>query len=304
MRVYFHNLAIESHRSLKRVAQLVLALDAEGVVMTNRLDTSCDWAFCGAYEHFASFREAVNRENAYRRERGKPTIPVAHYNWDLYPWKLDDEIDGASWRAYVQELKVADLILVPSLSVVRRTEEYCGRESVVVYPACNAFEEETWDGGYVFQSMRTYERDPNAGVLERACEILGMRLVKPDGAMKDAEFRRALAGASVVVSPYREASTGGLAVLEALRLGKNVLVCNSSMNGAAEYLISGSERWGYRFAASHSPERLAAEIRSCHGMDYLNTPREIALQRAWVDANFSDASFSRKLAKALREGPR
>jgi glycosyltransferase involved in cell wall biosynthesis len=131
-----------------------------------------------------------------------------------------------------------------------------------------------------------------------------MRLVKPDGAMKDAEFRRALAGASVVVSPYREASTGGLAVLEALRLGKNVLVCDSPMNGAAEYLSSGSERWGCRFLMGASTDSVAAEIRACWDLNYLNTPREIALQRAWVDANFSDASFSRKLAKALREGPR
>jgi len=292
MRVFFHDLRIESHRSMKRVAELVLALDAEGVTVTTALDTSCDLAFCGAFETSGAFSDAVSRENSYRAERGINPIPTVYYNWDLYPWQYDGP--NPSWQRYARDMERATAILVPSESVRKRTEQFCKRDSTVVLAACNAFEAGPFDGGWVVDVMRRYWGDPNSGAVKRACDELGIPCIETGANLPRHEFERAVAGARLLVSSYYEASTGGLTLLEGYRLGKRVLVSDSPYQGANDY-FTGNRATTFRW---NDFDHLKEKLSDCYRWPGQGGNSSMG---EWVDANYSDSAFSQRMARALKE---
>lgn len=293
MRMFFHELRIESHRTMKRVAELILALGAEGVTVTTTLDTACDLAFCGAFETSGPFADAVSRENSYRAERGVGPVPTVYFNWDLYPWQHDGP--NPSWRRYAEDMKRATAILVPSESVRKRTQQFCKRESTVVLAACNPFEAEPFDGGWVLDVMRHYSGDPNSGAVKRACDELGIPCIETGANLPKHEFERAVAGARLLVSSYFEASTGGLTLLEGYRLGKRVLISDSPYQGAIDYFQNSLHHYEFRW---NDFEHLKDRIGYVYQTKHLTDPKK---RRAWIDTNYSDAAFSQRMARALRE---
>lgn len=295
MRVYFHRLALESHRSMKRVAELILAIDRCGVTVTTTLDTSCDIAFCGAFESSGSFLEAVWREDRYRAERDIPPVKTVHFCWDMYPWKVNG--DDPAWGRYVEDLKRCTAILVPSRAAGKRVTEFCKRESSVVLAACNPFEAEPFDGGWVVDVMRPYAGDPNTGLVKSVCDELGIPCVETRAGLPREEFERTVAGARLLVSAYFEASTGGLTLLEGYRLGKVVLLSDSKYNGATEY-FHGTERhtfvWNKRESLKYHIDGIfkAGEGKVKSSLTHAH--------RAWVDERYSDTAFSQRIASEFR----
>lgn len=298
--MFFHDLRIESHRSMKRVAELILALEAEGVTVTTTLDTACDLAFCGAFETSGPFLDAVSRENSYRAERGLNPVPTVYFNWDLYPWQYDGP--NPSWRRYAEDMKRATAILVPSESVRKRTKEFCKRESTVVLSACNPFDAEPFDGGWVLDVMRHYSGDPNTGAVKRACDELGIPCIETGANLPKHEFERAVAGARLLVSSYYEASTGGLTLLEGYRLGKRVLISDSPYQGANDYFpvekgLATRFRWNDTGDLKSKIARLMG-----HSEDWMARANgEMRWMGCWVAENYSDTAFSQRMARALRE---
>lgn len=291
MRMYFHRLAMESHRSTKRAAELVLALDRFGITVTTTLDTSCDFALCGAFEERGSFLDATTREDRYRAERNIPPVRTVHYNWDLYPWKIEGDDPG--WKKYVDDLRSCTAVIVPSIPVQKRTQEYCGRKSTVVLAACNAFDAEPFDGGWVVDVMRPYAGDPNTGLVRKVCEELKIPCVETRAGLPFDEFKRTIAGARLLVSGYFEASTGGLTLLEGYRLGKTVLISDSPYQGANEYFVgnrAATFRWNDR-------EHLKSRIAELYPRP---NPHGNSSMREWVDQNYSDDAFAKRLAAELR----
>jgi hypothetical protein len=93
---------------------------------------------------------------------------------------------------------------------------------------------EVKDERYVLHAMRPYPDDFDS-VLDEACNELGYPLVRTQNLMSLDEYKKALGSCSFIVSHYKEASTGGLSLVEAASLGKNALVSDSVYNGGGEY---------------------------------------------------------------------
>ena len=240
IKMYWHDLAIESHRTSKRVAELILALHEAGVEVRQELSTECDVAFLGGFERWRGFRAAVDRENDYRRGIARiPPIKTCVYVWDIYPAKMRED---ENWRQYATWVQYwTDLRLVPNVGTKRRVAEYTGTDCKIVEPAANHFDEVPvgWtpnrDDPYVVDVVRPYPWDERDGWAKAACEQVGVRYVRLDGSLPRGQFVGTVLGACCLVSSLKEASTGGLTLYEGYAAGVPVVIpANEPYHGAME----------------------------------------------------------------------
>ena len=201
MIIYFPKFYTEAHRTRDRQVELVDALARVGVLCS--LDPSkCDLTFCGS---IFSLPEVLSRG---------VVPPVIHYNWDLYPALVARD---PVWVRYVRHLETCHRILVPNVGTAVRTLEIAGKMSSVVrspvklWDVPNRFAGSPDPRSYAVDVMRDYTWDANHMIARDACRIAGVPLVRTATSRPWDEFRWLVANASVLLSCYVEASTGGLA---------------------------------------------------------------------------------------------
>lgn len=157
--------------------------------------------------------------------------PLVVYCWDYYLWNHGKGI----WDKYAAFLKRANLILVPSAAQQLRLKELLGLDSVVVKTGIPIYEEEVTDGNFILDPVRYYPEE-NEKWAEKAAEELGIPLIHSEHQYSASEFQKLVASCTFLTCAYREASTGGLSLMEGLNLGKPSLVSNSPYMGAVDYL--------------------------------------------------------------------
>lgn len=175
----------------------------------------------------------VNEALALKAQYDKPLVA---YCWDYYKWVHDGKGGGNfQWGKYRDFLSMCDLILVPSDGQKLRLKELLGLESVVCECSINFYEHETRDDGYVLDPVRDYPEE-NLGWVKEACAELDIPYIHTEHGLTQEEFREMVSNCTFMTCGYREASTGGLSLMEGLYNGKVSLVSNSPYMGAKNYI--------------------------------------------------------------------
>lgn len=294
LRVWFPLLRTEYHREVKQRYALAESLARHNVQVQPEFSGDCDAVFCGSIWQSGMVR-SLRAKGALRGR------PILHYVWDLYPWAI--KFKPESWQAYMEELTLAERILVPSSAVVRRISELLGSgrgsRSTVVRAYCRPWEphnvpesDDPKPGSYAMDVVRPYEGDPNLGLVKRICGELKIPLVESQTKAPWDKFRRLVVGARFLISPYFEASTGGLTLLEGLWHGVPSLISRSSYNGAEEYL---GDRASY--FVWDDPNDLRRQLRRL----WEDPPKvDVAECRRWISEHRSEDEFARKIADHVK----
>ena len=303
LKIWFPNFETEAHRQGWQGAQLVARLAEEGVYCTLQMGADCNAVFVASFSisHDAAHgytKHPYNRPIAgYRQFSG---IPVIHFCWDLYPWKIEGDNDPTRWRSYLTELrsKQTVAIFVPSHCTVERVREYTKKEAKVVLSSTTFWDSPVSDGRYVVDVMRPYPGDPNNDLCQRVCNDLGIPCCKLDHELSQEEFHKLVAGASVLISAVQEASTGGLTLLEGYALGKPVLLAHSDRHGGVDYF---GDRAHY-FQWDQPGNFRDVLLTLWNASESTPIPGElVAERRVWAEENYSTEAFARRLTTAIRE---
>jgi len=173
-------------------------------------------------------------------QRNTPNSKMVTYVWDCYGWIMDQD-DRYDWEAYGRLIKGSHAVLTPSHGQTLRLKEHWDVDDSKVIRCYGQYfdHDNVRDGNYVCNAMREIP-DRQLGWVDRACHELqipynhGGRKRGQTGRTWD-EYKDFIAGASFIVCPWYEASTGGMSLLEGYNLGKEVLVCDSPYLGAKDY---------------------------------------------------------------------
>lgn len=302
MKVFFPQYKIESHREPWESARIVVELAKNGVECALEMSRDCDVVFVGSIFSNADAAEGYRKEPhrryvaGYRQDQYKH-VPVVHYCWDMYPWVVEDKKhpEALRWQEYLYDLKRAKEVWVPSEPVRRRVRQYLDRDSVVMPVVISTWEpdEPPTDGGYVVDVMRKYPGDPNTGLVKQVCDELGVECRETGADLSWEDYKRTISNARLLVSAYKEASTGSLALLDGYRLGKRVLLSDSEWNGG-KYLFgerSGYFQWDDRDSLK----------RCLHNASTLPLLIRKQSRTEWVDETYGEPAFARVVAERLRE---
>ncbi len=187
---------------------------------------------------------------------GPRDIPLFTYNWDVYDWSLKtprkDEYD---WEAFKSLCLASKESWVPSVAEQIRHRAWAGQEAYVVKSAVPYWtlpDIVPTDGRFVLDTLRETP-DPFWGLAKQACDEMGIPLVIPAHKRKFEDYARLLATCTMSISTLREASTGGLGLVEAAWYGKPCLVPDNPENAGGEYVPA-----AYRFAAGDVEDLKAA----------------------------------------------
>lgn len=221
-----------------------------------------------------------------------PDVPMFAYNWDLYEWSRRE---GAyDYKAWGRVLRHCREVWHPGPATLRRCKEWYGIAGSVVptfAPTDHLRGYTPTDGGYALMALRP-SPDPGRRWFAEACAEIGVEGRTTDLAMTPGKFAEALAGATILVNPLREASTGGLFLLEGLSLGKAAVVSASPWNDAGFYLGPFARR-----PKIDSYERFADALRAA----WEERPaHDTAAARAYLAERFSLEAMAAAVAGRLR----
>lgn len=177
--------------------------------------------------YLATFFKLEGAMNLYALHK-KPLIV---YCWDYYLWNHGT----GKWPVYAAFLKRARLVVVPSKAQQLRLKELLGLDSIVIPSGVTPYEEEVSDNNFILDPVRYYPEE-NERWVEKAASELGIPFIHSEHQYSRADFQKLVASCTFLTCAYREASTGGLSLMEGLYLGKPVLVSNSPYMGAVDYL--------------------------------------------------------------------
>ena len=206
---------------------LVRALEKRGCEIVS---DAPDVIICGSISQLARLKVAVDKW---------PKAKLFVYNWDLYEWSRRDGC--YDYRAWGKMMARSKEVWHPSECTLRRAKDWHGlvngRVIKTFVPVSHLDKAVPKDEGYVLMALRD---SPDVGLpwCTRACDELGIPAVVTKLGQSREQFINTLAGASVLVNPLREASTGGLFLIEGLYLGKPALVSSSPWNAGKDYLGS------------------------------------------------------------------
>ncbi len=188
-------------------------------------DESPDFIYCASISHMYEAMNAMERT-------GKP---LAVYCWDYYLWSHKKKNHSGDWNVYAEFLKRAKVIFVPSSSQQLRLKELLGLNSYVVHTGITTYDHEVKDGGYILDPVRYYPEE-NRTWAEEVAKELGIPFVHSEHRYSLEEFRKLVSNCTFMTCAFREASTGGLTLMEGLYNGKPSLVSDSPYMGAVDYL--------------------------------------------------------------------
>ena len=204
---------------------LIPALEPHGITVAREAEP-VDAIIVGSVSQLPRALEAM---------KAMPDVPMYAYNWDLYEWQK--RAPGYDWAAWGRLLRHCREVWHPGPATLKRCKEWYGIggrviETFVPLDHLRDAPKMVHDGGYALMALRE-SPDPGRRWFAQACEIPWRTT---DLALEPGEFAEVLAGATLLVNPLREASTGGLFLLEGLSLGKPALVSASPWNDGAFYL--------------------------------------------------------------------
>jgi glycosyltransferase involved in cell wall biosynthesis len=200
-------------------------------VFTFSQPEDADVIFCAS---IVKMNEALSIKSATNK-------PLVVYCWDYYKW-AHEGADNYNWKRYADLMKRASLVIVPSSGQKRRLKELLDLDSEVVLTGAPTYEAEATDGGFILDPVRYYPEE-NRNWAETAAQKLGIPIVHSEHQFTAEEFKKLVASCTFMTSCYREASTGGLTLIEGLYLGKPSLISNSPYQGANDYL----GKYAYKF---------------------------------------------------------
>lgn len=161
---------------------------------------------------------------------------VLNYCWDYYLWAHGGKHANYDWKGYSEMLKKSDAVIVPSSSQQRRLKELLDIDSTVVHAGIDTYEHEISDKRFVLDPVRDYPDDENCYWTRQACKELGIPIVHTEHGLSEEKFRDLVSSCTFMTCGYREASTGGLSLMEGLWNGKPSLTSDSPYMGATDYL--------------------------------------------------------------------
>lgn len=206
-------------------------------IRINQIDEGRDMAILWSVTRMPEFVEMLKQ---------RPNIPFILYNWDTYYWQHQNpRLNEYNWMQYGELLKRAKEVWCPSEACNRAMREIYGVEGIVVKtyaPLHHLQGIEIKDEGYVLHAMRPYPDDFDS-VLDEVCKELGYPLMRTKNLLSLEEYKKAIGHCSFIVSHYKEASTGGLSLVDAASLGKPCLVSDSPYNAGGEYV----DAWKFRY---------------------------------------------------------
>lgn len=172
-----------------------------------------------------------------RLPAGVDMSKVILYNWDVYPWQ--DRSSG-EWKAWGKLMRDCRDIWHASMATFRRTEQLYGiSKGKVIRTFCPVDwlgDGELSDEEFVLMPMRDYPHDECFNWAEQACVDLNIKLLRPRRSLSIEEYSDAMRSCTLILSPYAEASTGGLGMIEGKYFNKPVLANTSFFNGAREHM--------------------------------------------------------------------
>jgi glycosyltransferase involved in cell wall biosynthesis len=252
-------------------------LEAMGKVFELTGPEEADVFYCAS---IFKLQDAIRLQKQYN----KPTVV---YCWDYYKWVHDG--NEYVWRRYADFMKEASLIFVPSHAQQLRLKELLDLDSVVVPTGIPEYKKyKVTDGNFILDPVRYYPEE-NGKWAEKAAEELGIPIVHSEHQFTEDEFRQLVASCTFMTCVYREASTGGLTLMEGMRMGKPALVSDSPYMGARDYL--GDK--GYYFKYDDF-EDLKKQMKSL----WEKRPK-VKDGKKYVDENFNYDVMAQKLKKHI-----
>lgn len=229
-----------------------------------------------------------------------PNKKLVTYVWDCYDW-IYRESRGYEWDAYGKLCQKSDLILVPSSGQSLRLKQHWNisiDKVKIVKAYAQYFEHDNVaDRGYVCNPLREIP-DQHLGWIEKACAELDIPY--EHGGRKHGQIGRTwnqykdfIAGASFIVCPWYEASTGGMSLLEGYNLGKEVLICDSPYMGAKEYF---GDRANY-FKPTY--ESLKLKLKMLWGQRYTFPSKPLEDKKEFCK-QFTVEKMAKELSNAIR----
>lgn len=213
---------------------------------------------------------------AHRIPKNQDPKKLILYNWDVYPWMNYAE---GPWQRWGELMKSCRDIWHSSLVCAKRTKEIYGIDRGVVIktfvPVTN-FDGPTGDNRYVLMPMRHYANDQQFGWAQKACHELGIDLIHPNHDIDKKAYEKIMRYATMILSHYYEASTGGLGMIEGRYCGKPVLASASPYNGAKEYM-------GEEAIYFHDYEDMKGKIKFMFEAQKNTTEQE---NKQWVKDNY------------------
>lgn len=281
--IWFPNFYTEAHRSEEYGLELVRLLKEQGIKCLKDPVGHYDAVLCGS----VFYHKQLNNKTVGNR-------PLFHYNWDLYPWQIEANSVLYDWPGYIESLKTATEIWVPSRCTADRTREFTGREAVVIKTSIRLWEpnEPAQRGDYVIDVMRPYATpDPNQNDIENACKALSLPYKATKHALSWEEFKRTICGARLIASAYCEASTGGLTLLEGYWHGVPVLLSDSPYHGGVDYFEDRATYFKY-----NDFDDLCTRLTEV----YYSNRHDIPEARAWITRNYSEEVFAKQIADRIK----
>lgn len=202
------------------------ALIKQGHEVSNTCDDKTDIIYCAS---IVKADKAIDLKNSF------PKAKLVQYCWDYYKWAHDGKHQGFNWGRYAQQLAQSDLIIVPSDGQKLRLKELLNLDSEVVETSIHTYEHAVSDKKFVLDPVRFYPEENKTWVID-ACRELGIHVIHSEHQFTEEQFRDLVHSCTFMTCGYREASTGGLTLMEGLWNGKPSLVSNSPYMGASNYL--------------------------------------------------------------------
>ena len=231
-------------------------------------------------------------DNTEKFHRQFPDIPIICYNWDLYDWvKKEPRENEFDYKKYGKLLKKSKEIWCPSKCTVKKTKEWYGLDSIVIKSFSRFYDSDILSERYILNPLRPIP-DRNYGWVEKVCKELDIPLLNRENKYyRWEEYKNLVAECLFIVSPYYEASTGGLTLIEGTYLGKPCLVSDSPYNGVRDYL---GDR-AYYF--DHNDyEDLKTKIKEM----WDNTPKlDLKDCQKWVKDNYGVKGMAEKIHQRL-----
>jgi hypothetical protein len=199
-------------------------------VLDNYVDDTTDFIIGASHSQSSRIFSEITK---------RPNVKLINYNWDLYPWAVQENIQ--EWQLYGNLLSRSVEVWAPSNEVITRTREIYGddvaNKSIVLKTFARFFKTnlQIEDKRYIYNPLRNYYKDPNYGWTERAGKILNIPVYKSEHKLTETQFQEKILGSSFMVCEYHEASTGGLTLLEGYYHGKPALISDSPYMGAIDY---------------------------------------------------------------------
>ncbi|HBZ40000.1 MAG TPA: hypothetical protein DEO59_16560 [Balneola sp.] len=218
-----------------------------------------------------------------------PNVPMINYNWDIYKWVWTTPRDGEyDFKRYGELLKKSIEVWCPSESVVKRNKEYFNiKKNHIIKTSAQFFEAkgQVRDRHYALNAMRDMP-DKTLHWFKKACEALDIPYQETNKRLSWEAYKEVVQNCSFVVCPMYEASTGGLTLLEAYRLGKPVLMSNSYYQGGQDYFGDKAEYFQY-----DSYSNFKAKLK-----DMWENPRKVNIEDAII---FTDQYTPEKMAESV-----